>query len=143
MSSQTCSALDFDAQGTALVMASREENHVTVWVAPFTSSAPAFDRAAMGTLEVVRFASPDVVLAATDNGAVAEWNWRAGTTVFEHKFSGSALAARSRDGRYVAHGGEVLDRETGGDESTERIAEQSALQFSTNGTRLLSASFHD
>lgn len=137
------SVLELDAQGTALVTASREKNHVTIWAAPFTSSAPAFDRAAMGTLGVVRFASQDIVFAATDNGTVVEWNWKAGSTIFEHKFSGSALAARSGDGRYVAYGGEVLDRKTGRDESTARIAEQSAIQFSANGTRLLSASFHD
>lgn len=124
-------------------MGSGEKSDVTVWAAPFTSSAPAFDRRASGTLAMVRFASPDVVFAATEGGAVSEWNWKTGSTDFEHKFSSSALAARSGDGRYIAFGGEVYDRKTGREESTARVAEESALQFSADGTRLLSASFHD
>lgn len=137
------SALEFDVSGAALVTASRENNNVTVWAAPFTSSAPAFARGASGTLGVVAFASPDVVFVATEGGAVSEWNWKRASTDFEYKFSGSALGARNADGRYIAFGGEVYDRKTGREESPARVAEQSALQFSADGTRLLSASFHD
>jgi len=137
------SALELDASGGALVTASREKSNVTVWAGPFTSSTPAFDRGASGTLGVVAFASPDVVFVATEGGAVNEWNWKTGSTDFEHKFFGSALAARSADGRYIAFGGEVYDRKTGRAESPARVAEQSALEFSADGTRLLSASFHD
>ena len=130
-----------DPSSSALLgVADRDE--LRVWAVPTTGATPDFSVPSKGPLIVVDFAAPERVMAVTATGNFFEWNWATGAITLNHKLYSGGVAGYSSDGRYLAVGGELWDRKEQRDLATLRVHEQTALQFSADGSRLLTAGRH-
>lgn len=135
--------VDLDSSGT-VIGADSGENAIDVWTAPFGPGAPAFVGKLDGSVAGLELVGEDSLFAATGEGVIREWNWKLRQQTFAHKFYGaSGLVARSPDGRYLAFGGDLFDRSAAREAATLPIDEQSALRFSADGARVVSAGFRD
>lgn len=135
------STLAFDEHGRQL-LAAADGDRVSVWGALSEGAAPTFIGNANGKIADASFSRTGTVQAATRDGATIEWDVSTQRAVFSHRFQRSGLAAHSPDGRYWALGGALFDRTTRQDLDPIRVDEQTALQFSADGTRLLSIGRH-
>src|SRR6187402_1816879 len=138
---QFVSMVALDPSSSALLgVADRDE--LRVWAVPTTGATPDFSVPSKGPLIVVDFAAPERVMAVTATGNFFEWNWATGAITLNHKLYSGGVAGYSSDGRYLAVGGELWDRKEQRDLATLRVHEQTALQFSADGSRLLTAGRH-
>lgn len=99
---------------------------------------------ASGSLLDARFIH-DGVFFALEQGSVALWSWRENRSLFSHDFGRRARQATvAPDGRFIAFGGLVVDVASGRELGQPNpLASQSALAFSTNAERVVSAGFQE
>jgi len=135
------SLVALDASGRALLgLSGRDE--LSVWSLPNSEPDLVFSIPSQGPLILADFVASERVMTVTATGLFNEWNWATRAIAYSHKLYAGGVAAYSSDGRYLAIGGEVWDRKEQRDLATLRFGEQTALEFSANGSRLLSASRH-
>jgi len=135
------STLAFDDHGGRL-LAAADGDRVSVWGSVSEGAAPSFIGNANGKIANASFSPTGTVQAVTTDGAAIEWDVSTQRAVFSHRLQGSGLAAHSPDGRYWALGGALFDRTARQDVDPIRVDEQTTLQFSASGTRLLSIGRH-
>jgi hypothetical protein len=118
---------------------------VQVWALSRTEGEPVGTWKASEQLRAVHLAGRETILIAADGGVVTLWNWKTGQTLFSMNVPEPVeRAAMSRDGRFVASGGTVFDRQAGRlVDPPMPVTGQKALEFSADGHKLLSAGFHD
>jgi WD40 repeat protein len=136
-------AVDIDDQRPLFLVAGMR-GPIQVWNEG--SGEPANIATAPSSAAVIaaRFATGGVFFAL-EQGTVTLWSEQAQRALFTHEFSTSnRQAALSGNGRYVAFGGSVLElasqRMIG---KAKPLATQSALAFSANGERVVSAGFQE
>ena|GEM_PF-2615321 len=117
---------------------------VQIWSEAATDTGSAASISAAGSVLAARFSQGGVFLAL-EQGAVTLWSWRENRVLSSHDFARRGRQATiDANGRFVAFGGAVLEvassREVG---EPKPLATQSALAFSTNGQRLVSAGFQE
>jgi WD40 repeat protein len=117
---------------------------IQIWSERPVETQAAASLATSGTLLAARF-SREGVFFAEEQGSVGIWNWRENRSTFVHDFGRRARQATiGADGRFIAFGGAVVDvaseRELG---EPRPIASQSALAFSPNEERVISAGFQE
>ncbi|HYP77470.1 MAG TPA: hypothetical protein VER12_15975 [Polyangiaceae bacterium] len=138
---QFVSRVALDASGMALLgVADRDE--LQVWSLRTPETPQVFSAPPAGPLILAEFVAPERVLATTASGSFSEWNWLSRALTYNHKLYAQGVAAHSPDGRYLAFGGVIWDRATERDLFTMAVREQTALEFSADGSHVLSAGRH-
>ena len=101
--------------------------------------------AVSGSVTAARFVPDGAISVATEQGTTVLWSWREQRSLFTHDFCGrSKHAAVSRDVRFIAFGGAVLDKKSGQEVGRRTpLATESALAFADNTRRIVSAGFQE
>ena len=136
-------AVDIDDERSLFLVAGMR-GPIQVWSETDTGAASVASIPAAGALLAARFSGGGVFFAQ-EQGGTTLWSWGENRALFTHEFGARARrAVLSPDGRYVAFGGSVVElasnRSVG---EAKPLASQSALAFSADGTRVVSAGFQE
>jgi len=117
---------------------------IQVWSETDTGTTSVASIPAAGALLAARFSRTGVFLAQ-EQGGIVLWSWADNRALFTHDFGSRARrAAISPDGHYVAFGGSVVEVASNRDVGDPKpVASQSALAFSADNSRVVSAGFQE
>jgi len=136
-------AVDVDDERNLFLVAGMR-GPIQVWSETDSGAAGVASIPVAGALLSVRFV-PGGVFFAQEQGATALWSWAENRALFTHDFGSRARRATiSPDRRYVALGGSVVDVASNREvEGAKPVASQSALAFSADSSRVVSAGFQE
>jgi len=136
-------AVDIDDERNVFLVAGMR-GPIQVWSETDTGTASVASVPVAGALLTARFARGGV-LFAQEQGATALWSWVENRALFTHDFGARARrAAISPDRHYVAFGGSVVEVASNHDVGDPKpVASQSALAFSADSSRVVSAGFQE
>ena len=136
-------AVDIDDERSLFLVAGMR-GPIQVWSETDIGATAVASIPVAGALLATGFARACVFLAQ-EQGGIALWSWAEGRALFTHDFETRARrAAISPDRHYVAFGGSVVEVASNHDVGDPKpVASQSALAFSANSTRVVSAGFQE